>query len=430
MSVTRKNVEFAKRIGFDRVGNPYVYGGNWDPYNLTTGTDCSGLCVDELDAAVNGTAMAWTRHGLSTESWRLIDVGEVGPFGTICVARPGDFPTDAAVKLAIHHGPGGGANSHMWCEVDGVRFESNGTAGCITGDQARSVYDTSYANDWHYLPGPIIEDGTPRTEPTVTDTLYGPDVSNNNFNSSADAVGFVSALPGEGFSWVEQKVSEGSSYKDPYWPAIRDWCTANDFPCIGYHYVRVGDPAGQAANFVANGGGKFAMLDFEANSGDISNFWAVVNAFNAADVEIALSYIPRWYWQQIGSPDLSQVPGLIASNYVNGSGYASVLYPGNDDARWAPYGGATPQILQFTSSALVAGKSVDANAFKGTITELRALLGYATGDNVTAPTPVGPADDQLTLRWNQLGGQTVVEAIAQIRDKVCGTNDAGKTGAL
>lgn len=45
-----------------------------------------------------------------------------------------------------------------------------------------------------------------------------------------------------------------------------------------------------------------------------------------------------------------------------------------------------------------------------------------------APVPVGPADDQLTLRWNCLGGQTVVEALAEIRDKVLGTNDRNKTG--
>lgn len=271
-------------------------------------------------------------------------------------------------------------------------------------------------------------------------TLYGPDVSNNNFRTTAEAIAFVSALPGEGFAWVEQKVSEGSSYKDPFWPAIRDWCTANDFPCVGYHYVREGDPAGQAANFVANGGGKFAMLDFEDNSGDIANFWAVVKAFNAADVEIALSYIPRWYWQQIGSPDLSQVPGLVASSYVNGSGYASVLYPGDDNARWAAYGGATPQILQFTSSAIVAGKSVDANAFKGTTTELRALLGYPTGDTMPASKKPATEAEQVSENWDQLrgpngdgwpqlGGLSVVDALAQVRDKVCGTNDYVKKEA-
>jgi hypothetical protein len=45
------------------------------------------------------------------------------------------------------------------------------------------------------------------------------------------------------------------------------------------------------------------------------------------------------------------------------------------------------------------------------------------------PKPVGPADDQITLRWNALGGQTVVEALAEVRDKVLGTNDHTKTGA-
>ncbi|WP_025996987.1 glycoside hydrolase family 19 protein [Mycobacteroides abscessus] len=156
MAVLRTNVEFAKRIFQDRVGNDYVYGGNWNPFNLKVGTDCSGLVIDICDAVRNGTAMAWTRHGMSTESWRPIEVGQTGTiFNTICVASPNDFPADAAVKIAIHHGPGGGANSHMWCEVEGIRMESNGSDGCVTGNQARSVYDTSYANDWHYLPGPI-----------------------------------------------------------------------------------------------------------------------------------------------------------------------------------------------------------------------------------------------------------------------------------
>lgn len=157
MSVTRENVEFAKRIGLDRVGNGYIYGGNWNPNNTDVGTDCSGCVIDICDAVRNGKNMAWSRHGMSTETWRAVDVGQTGTiFNTVCVASPQDFPPDAAVKIAFHHGPGGGANSHTWCEVDGVRFESNGSDGCVTGDQALSVYDTSYANDWHYLPGPIV----------------------------------------------------------------------------------------------------------------------------------------------------------------------------------------------------------------------------------------------------------------------------------
>ena len=46
------------------------------------------------------------------------------------------------------------------------------------------------------------------------------------------------------------------------------------------------------------------------------------------------------------------------------------------------------------------------------------------------PVRVGPADDQLQFRWNCLGGQTLIEAMAEVRDKVCGTNDRDKTGVV
>lgn len=46
------------------------------------------------------------------------------------------------------------------------------------------------------------------------------------------------------------------------------------------------------------------------------------------------------------------------------------------------------------------------------------------------PVIVGPADDQLTMQWNCLGGQTLVEAVAEIRDAVKGTDDRGKTGVV
>jgi len=266
--------------------------------------------------------------------------------------------------------------------------------------------------------------------------LYGPDVSNNNFTNTAAAVNFVSRLPGEGFSWIEEKVSEGNYYRDPYWAPIQEWCAANDFPCIGYHYVTTNDAASQAGAWRANNGGDHAMLDFEANSGDIANFWRVVNAFNAEGVQISLSYIPHWYWQNIGSPDLTGVPGLVSSSYFGHGNYASALYPGDGGVGWDAYGNATPQIWQFTDGALVAGLSVDCNAFKGTETELRALLGYPTGETISKPSneadQVSEVWDQLRgpngQGWPQLGGLTIVDALAQVRDKVCGTNDYGKAG--
>ena len=70
MPVSRKTISFGQQVAIDRAGNPYNYGGNWDPFDRKRGTDCSGCVVDELDGGINGTAMEWSRHGLSTENWR------------------------------------------------------------------------------------------------------------------------------------------------------------------------------------------------------------------------------------------------------------------------------------------------------------------------------------------------------------------------
>ena len=46
MPVQRKTVSFGQQIAIDRQYDPYIYGGNWDPFNRKTGTDCSGCVVD------------------------------------------------------------------------------------------------------------------------------------------------------------------------------------------------------------------------------------------------------------------------------------------------------------------------------------------------------------------------------------------------
>jgi hypothetical protein len=173
MPVMRKTISFAQQIAIDRRYNQYVYGGNWDPFDRTAGTDCSGCVDDEVDAAINGTAMGWHRWG-STEDWRPPSMGggadpSNGPFGCIMVNDPSQFPADAAVLVAVHHGAGGGENSHTWCQVDELAIETNGDDGTVLNsrnsedfnDSVLDVHDTSYANNWWYLPGPIVEDGTP-----------------------------------------------------------------------------------------------------------------------------------------------------------------------------------------------------------------------------------------------------------------------------
>lgn len=372
----RANVEWWKARFRERVGNRYVYGGIFSPTNVKQGCDCSALAAHALNGVLFGPRMTWQRVDptrgnawITTESWRPIKTGQKGPFGTITVSRPEDIPADAAVKIALSHGPGGGANSHMWLEVDGVRMESAGSKGCCTQPYALPI-DHRSGNDWAYLPGPIVEDGTEIIEPDRT--VWGIDISNHQGVMDLDRV------KSEGFDFIWCKVSEGANYRDPFWPANRDNAKKAGLILAGYHYIRTGDPLAQARTFVEHLGDRSipAMLDFEDGSGDIGQFWAVKEAIESLGVKVKLSYIPDWYWERIGKPDLSEVPGLISSEYVSGSGYASAIYPGDNSSFWKPYGGRTPDILQFTDRALVAGKYVDANAYRGTPEKLKRLLGY------------------------------------------------------
>ncbi|MEU6587400.1 GH25 family lysozyme [Nocardia sp. NPDC046763] len=224
-------------------------------------------------------------------------------------------------------------------------------------------------------------------------TLYGVDISNWQAGIS------IPEIAAAGFSWVEAKVSEGDYLQDPTWPEFLASAREIGLPIIGYHYAMADcAPAAQVRTWLANNGGANAMIDFEGGGGDIGDFWALVQAFDDAGVNVALSYLPQWYWEQIGSPDLSQVPGLVASAYPGGSGYASDIYAaagGDSGQGWTPYGHAQPLIWQFSDQASVAGMSLDANAFRGDIDSLTALI----GDDMTPQQA-----QQLQDIWDQLRG--------------------------
>lgn len=209
--------------------------------------------------------------------------------------------------------------------------------------------------------------------------LFGVDLSNNNWGGRAPAaiVPILNRIIGEGFTFIEHKVSQGNYFVDRYWPTVLAWGRRTGNIVVGYHYVTTNPAQQQLDTYLSNVGDRTVpcMLDFEADGGGIANFWAVWDTFAAAGVNMRLSYIPHWYWQQIGSPDLSDVVGLIASDYVAGTGFASTLYPGSGWPGWRPYGGATPVILQFTDAAEVAGLVCDADAFRGTKAALRRTLG-------------------------------------------------------
>lgn len=159
--VLRANLDFCKQ-GFNaRAGDKYDWGGYFDPTNLKRGTDCSGLVDWALKAVLWGpTNMIWQRT-VNTESWPpMSPPGTQGPFGTICIGTEPNWPPGAVVKVAILHG-GGGAKSHMECEVDGLLMESGGNGGRVNPPAEATPLDDPSWTDFWYLPGPIIENSLP-----------------------------------------------------------------------------------------------------------------------------------------------------------------------------------------------------------------------------------------------------------------------------
>lgn len=75
---------------------------------------------------------------------------------------------------------------------------------------------------------------------------------------------------------------------------------------------------------------------------------------------------------------------------------SSGAYPGDGWAPgWAPYSGKTPTILQYTSSATIAGLTTsDRNAFRGTLDQLLALVAGAS-PNSSPGGPVALSQDDI-----------------------------------
>lgn len=175
------------------------------------------------------------------------------------------------------------------------------------------------------------------------------------------------------------KATEGATYFDPQYLANKSKTIAKGFPFWAYHYLRNGGVAAQAAFAYSHIGNTPMMVDFEANGGFLPNCVEFVDSYRALGGVCNVVYLPRWYWQQIGQPDLSPLKNrgisLISSNYTAYSDSG----PG-----WTPYGGMTPSIWQFTSTPL------DTNAFKGSLSELEALWNGKSDMNAGDKLPIDP----------------------------------------
>lgn len=202
---------------------------------------------------------------------------------------------------------------------------------------------------------------------------------------------------------VEIKCTQGSGYFNPDYPGWLASARVDQLLPIAYHYVDVASPAAQATNLAGRILDKSVpvMLDAEDASVDLDHVMAVADAMIAQQLVVRLLYGPRSWWQKIGSPDLSGPLAarsllLINAAYATSSaGTAAALYPGDTAPAWSPYGGKTPDLLQYTDRALEGGFEIDMNAWRGTPAALAKLLGGTPAGLVTIPvdaynTPTGP----------------------------------------
>lgn len=192
------------------------------------------------------------------------------------------------------------------------------------------------------------------------------------------------------------KAGEGATFVDPdFHPNLAEARAAGQL-VAAYWYQRSSATAAQHVAKIKNVVPRDVAIipDVEANSGGIGLTRDLVAQLRAAGYRVPLLYLPRWYWQQIGSPPLTGLPPLWSSRYPdNVVGLLAAEWAAVPASYWTGYGGLDVALLQFTSSARIAGfQPLDASAFRGDRTQLAALLG---GQTTEVPDMDGNQDQLL-----------------------------------
>ena len=208
-------------------------------------------------------------------------------------------------------------------------------------------------------------------------TIHYPDVS--NYQACLSLAGAVACIA---------KATEGVTFNDRSYSTFKAQALAAGIPFAAYHWLHAYDVPAQARHAYAVVGPATPLMIDDEDTGDglsIPRTLQFVQAYRALGGTVTLEYLPRWFWAGHGAPDLRPLAAaglsIVSSNYTAYSDTG----PG-----WNPYGGVTPAIWQYTSTLPFNGYPCDFNAFKGTVTQLRALFHGR-------PVP-GPSEEDDTMR--------------------------------
>jgi lysozyme len=190
-------------------------------------------------------------------------------------------------------------------------------------------------------------------------TLFYPDIYSGdhgiNFNSSYIVVA---------------KATQGTWYTDPFYGEYMDTAHNESVFFCAYHFLEAGNDAAQQAEHYAKvvNADTPGMLDIETNPANntrptIANAVTFLKECNTLGRKVYLSYLPEWYWKDLGEPSLEPLielnQSLVSSNYP-AEGYTA------NGPGWDSYGGMTPKAWQYSATVNYGGMpEVDFNAFKG-----------------------------------------------------------------
>lgn len=229
--------------------------------------------------------------------------------------------------------------------------------------------------------------------------MFGLDISHHQ-----DAGLDLARCKREGISFVFLKATEGSGFVDSEFATNLAEARRAGLHVAAYHYVKGNVSASAQVAHISRVVPKNVPVipDTEAGGGWLPLTRELVTKLRAVGYRVPLLYLPRWYWQQIGSPSLTGLPPLWSSRYPdNVQGSIRDEWADVPDSYWAGYGGLPVAVLQFTSSARIAGYApIDANAYRGTAAQLAALLGGVVEEDMEANDPVvDPGPGKWGWEW-------------------------------
>lgn len=202
-----------------------------------------------------------------------------------------------------------------------------------------------------------------------------------------DISSFQAGINLNGWHAVASKVTQGTGYTNPYWQRFKGQAANAGAYFFGYHFLTAGNGAGQADYYFSRAGKLPCMIDLEPTGSShpgIGDGAAFCDRLRSHGGICNMLYLPRWWWQQLGSPSLN--PFIQRRLHLVSSVYTSYSDGGPG---WGSYGGMSPDVWQYSSTMRTGGFSaVDANAYKGTFAQLAAMVGGSAPPPLPGPVPV------------------------------------------